>query len=80
MSVNDSSRQPWSAIRRQEDLQPNDMQTHLQKLRKEASECEMISKLATNETKRVLFAKPAHHRVLADEAERAMKDAKGETF
>ena len=50
-----------------------DMQAHLEKLRVEAEECELISKLATNATKKQLFAKLAvHHRTLADEVERAM--------
>ncbi|WP_338695690.1 hypothetical protein V5279_05485 [Bradyrhizobium sp. 26S5] len=51
-----------------------DMQAHLEKLRVEAEECELISKLATNATKKELFAKlAAHHRALADEVERTMK-------
>ncbi|MCS3451909.1 preprotein translocase subunit Sss1 [Bradyrhizobium elkanii] len=51
-----------------------DMQAHLEKLRVEAEECELISKLATNPTKKELFAKlAAHHRELADEVERTMK-------
>ena len=50
-----------------------DMKTHLEKLRVEAEECELISKLATNQTKKELFAKlAAHHRMLADEVERTM--------
>jgi hypothetical protein len=41
-----------------------DMQAHLEKLRIEAEECELISKLAINATKKALFAKLAeHHRV-----------------
>ncbi|MGY3527729.1 hypothetical protein ACVILK_000478 [Bradyrhizobium embrapense] len=52
-----------------------DMQAHLEKLRVEAEECELISKLATDATKKTLFAKlAAHHRALADEVERAMKE------
>jgi hypothetical protein len=52
------------------------MRAHLEKLRAEAEECELISKLATNTTKKELFAKlAAHHRTLADEVERAMKSA-----
>ncbi|WP_229163483.1 hypothetical protein, partial [Bradyrhizobium brasilense] len=51
-----------------------DMQAHLEKLRVEAEECELISKLATNPTKKELFAKlAARHRELADEVERTMK-------
>ncbi|UFX43026.1 hypothetical protein HAP47_0027870 [Bradyrhizobium sp. 41S5] len=54
-----------------------DMQAHLEKLRLEAEECELISKLATNKTKKELFAKlAAHHRTLADEVERTMKVAR----
>ncbi|WFU36487.1 hypothetical protein QA635_19545 [Bradyrhizobium brasilense] len=50
-----------------------DMKAHLEKLRLEAEECELISKLATNATKKSLFAKlAAHHRTLADEVERTM--------
>ena len=53
-----------------------DMKAHLEKLRAEAEECELISKLATSPTKKELFAKlAAHHRALADEIERAMKAA-----
>jgi hypothetical protein len=53
-----------------------DMQAHLEKLRNEADECELISKLATNATKKELFAKlAAHHRMLAGEVERAMRNA-----
>jgi len=51
-----------------------DMKSHLEKLRVEAEECELISKLATNATKKQLFAKlAAHHKGLADEIERTMK-------
>ena len=51
-----------------------DMRAALEKLRIEAEECELISKLATNQTKKQLFAKiAAHHRALADEVERTMK-------
>ncbi|WP_168856340.1 hypothetical protein [Bradyrhizobium brasilense] len=50
-----------------------DMQAHLEKLRVEAEECELISKLATNPAKKELFAKlAAHHRALADDVERAI--------
>ncbi|MBR1160800.1 hypothetical protein [Bradyrhizobium elkanii] len=50
-----------------------DMKAHLEKLRVEAEECELISKLATNTTKKQLFAKLAeHHRMLAHEVERAI--------
>ena len=51
-----------------------DMKAALEKLRIEAEECELISKLATNTTKKELFAKlAAHHRTLADEIERTMQ-------
>jgi hypothetical protein len=44
------------------------MQAHLEKLRNEAEECELISKLATHATKKALFAKLAeHHRALVNE-------------
>ncbi|MGY3528819.1 hypothetical protein ACVIHD_002997 [Bradyrhizobium embrapense] len=50
-----------------------DMRAHLEKLRQEAEECELISKLATNGAKKHLFAKlAAHHRALADEVQKAM--------
>ena len=58
-----------------------DMRAHLEKLRIEAEECEVISKLATNATKKELFAKLATHyrrraRPLADEVELAMSDVR----
>jgi uncharacterized protein YdcH (DUF465 family) len=53
-----------------------DMQAHLDKLRVEAEECKLISQLATNPTKKALFAKlAAHHRTLADEVERTMNSS-----
>jgi hypothetical protein len=53
-----------------------DMKAHLEKLRLEAEECELISKLATDATKKSLFAKLAvHHRTLADEVERTIKQS-----
>ncbi|MBR0801445.1 hypothetical protein JQ615_39490 [Bradyrhizobium jicamae] len=53
-----------------------DMEAHLEKLRVEAEECELISRLATDPTKKALFAKlAAHQRALADEVERTMKQA-----
>lgn len=49
------------------------MQEHLEKLRVQVAECEMIRDLATDPKKRELFAKLAdHHRVLAGEIERAI--------
>lgn len=54
-----------------------DMQAQLEKLRVEAEECELISKLATNKTKKELFAKlAAHHRTLADEVARTIGASK----
>ncbi|WP_043159276.1 hypothetical protein [Bradyrhizobium sp. Ai1a-2] len=50
-----------------------DMRAHLERLRNEAEECELISKLATNATKKALFAKLAeHHRALVKELEEAV--------
>jgi len=50
-----------------------DMEQHLQKLRADAEECSMISKLATDRQKRELFARVAEHlSVLASEVERAI--------
>ncbi|MGY3618398.1 hypothetical protein [Bradyrhizobium sp. USDA 10063] len=50
-----------------------DMQAQLEKLRNEAEECELISRLATNTTKKALFAKLAeHHRALVKEVEQAI--------
>jgi hypothetical protein len=51
-----------------------DMQTHLERLRVQVAECEMIRDLATDEKKRQLFARLAEHfRILATEIERAMR-------
>jgi hypothetical protein len=48
-----------------------DMQTQLEKLRVQISECELIRDLATEKAKRELFNKLAEHfRVLATEVER----------
>lgn len=45
-----------------------DMQAHLEKLRADASECQIISELAASSMKRELFAKLAeHHCTLANE-------------
>ncbi len=55
--------------------QMRDMQVHLEKLRTEAAECEMIARLTTDKAKRELFTKLAqHYRVLASEVERAIKE------
>jgi hypothetical protein len=51
-----------------------DMQTHLEKLRRDAEECAATSRLATDAPKRELFARLAEHlMVLASEVERAIK-------
>jgi hypothetical protein len=50
-----------------------DMRTHLDKLRNDAAECELISRLATDASKRDLFARLAEHLgILAKEVERAI--------
>jgi hypothetical protein len=52
------------------------MKTHLEKLRVQAAECEMICNLATDKAKRELFARLAEHfKVLAAEVERAIANA-----
>jgi hypothetical protein len=54
-----------------------DMQAHLEKLRVQVAECELIRDLATDKAKRELFDKlAAHHRALASEVERAITEAK----
>jgi hypothetical protein len=54
-----------------------DMKKHLESLLRDAAECQVISDLATDPSKRDLFAKLAkHHRVLAAELERAIAAAK----
>jgi hypothetical protein len=56
-----------------------DMRAHSEKLRVEAEDCELISRLATNPTKKQLFAKlAAHQRALADEIERTISASKPE--
>jgi hypothetical protein len=50
-----------------------DMKTHLERLRVQMAECELIRDLATDEQKRELFDKLAQHfRALAAELERAI--------
>ena len=50
-----------------------DMMAHLEKLRIDAEDCALISKLATDMQKRELFARLAEHlSLLASEVERAM--------
>jgi hypothetical protein len=64
----------------QEGSTVRDMQTHLEKLRVQVAECEMIRDLATDKGKRELFAKLAEHfQVLAEHVELAirMKGAEG---
>jgi hypothetical protein len=52
-----------------------DMRAHLETLRTETADCEMIARLATDKAKQELFTKLAeHYRVLASEVERAMKE------
>lgn len=51
-----------------------DMQNHLEKLRAQASECQLICDLATDPEKRALFAKLADHfKALASEVEKAIQ-------
>jgi hypothetical protein len=58
-----------------------DMRAHLEKLRIDAEDCALISKLATDMQKRELFARLAEHlNRLASEVERAIaKRTSGET-
>ena len=52
-----------------------DMLAHLEKLRVQVAECEIIRDLATDQTKRELFTKLAeHYKVLAAEVQRAIKE------
>ena len=52
-----------------------DMQTHLEKLRTQIAECEMIRDLATDQKKRELFARLAEHfKVLSSEIEKAIAE------
>jgi hypothetical protein len=59
-----------------------DMQTHLEKLRTQVVECELIRDLATDKAKRELFKQLAEHfKVLAAQVEKAMADTGvGESF
>jgi hypothetical protein len=53
-----------------------DMQAHLEKLRSDAAECQLISNLATDKAKQALFARLAKHLDgLAAEVERAIAEA-----
>jgi hypothetical protein len=52
-----------------------DMRAHLETLRTETADCEMIARLATDKAKQELFTKLAeHYKVLASEVERAIKE------
>jgi hypothetical protein len=52
-----------------------DMLAHLEKLRVQVAECEMIRDLATGPAKRELFTKLAdHYKVLAAEVQRAINE------
>ena len=54
------------------------MSEHLEKLRVQISECEMIRDLATDLKKRELFGRLAeHHKVLAAELEKAIREQQG---
>jgi hypothetical protein len=56
-----------------------DMEAHLEKLRTDAAECAIISGLATNKTKRELFARLSEHlTVLASEVEKAIAASRRE--
>jgi hypothetical protein len=56
-----------------------DMQKHLESLRRDADECQRISDGANDQAKRDLFARLAqHHRVLAAEVERAIAEQKAD--
>ena len=59
-----------------------DMQAHLEKLRVQVAECEMIRDLATDPAKRKLFGRLAEHfKVLVGEIERTMTaQASTDTF
>jgi hypothetical protein len=53
-----------------------DMQIHLEKLRTDAAECQLIANLATDKTKQALFTKLSEHlSILAGEVERAIAEA-----
>lgn len=52
-----------------------DMQTHLEKLRRDAAECALIRDLATDPMKRDLFDKlAAHLSILASEVEKVLAE------
>ena len=57
-----------------------DMQAHLEKLRTQLAECELIRDLATDAGKRELFTRlAAHFKVLAGEIEAAIVQASEKT-
>jgi hypothetical protein len=59
-----------------------DLQAHLERLRLQTAECEMIRDLATDMAKREMFAKLAEHfKLLADELEKEItKRSPANTF
>ena len=55
-----------------------DIKAHLEKLRMQVAECELIRDLATDPQKKELFARLAeHHKVLAAEIDRVIADKSG---
>ena len=55
-----------------------DIKEHLEKLRVQIAECEIIRDLATDLKKRELFGRLAeHHKVLAAELEKAIQNQRG---
>ena len=57
-----------------------DMQAHLEKLRTQLAECELIRDLATHPSKRELFTRlAAHFKILAGEIEAAIVQASGKS-
>ena len=58
-----------------------DMQAHLEKLRAQTAECEIIRDLATDPKKRELFSSLAEHfKILAKQIEKALADPTPQTF
>jgi hypothetical protein len=58
--------------------QMQDLKIHLEKLRRDAAECKLISDLSTDKDKRGLFARIAeHYEMLASEIERAIAERLG---
>jgi hypothetical protein len=56
-----------------------DMKAHLEKLLTQAADCEMICALATDPTKRELFARLAeHHRTLVIQVQRVISTSEAE--